>query len=121
MGADNHSIGGDWRGWGVRAGLASVMAATGMVLAGHAAQATTTATEAPTTQADGGGEGLPVELLRLDGGNSGATCGGDDGGFGGAGGSAQGGVGVNVLAGIGVLGTGSASGSGSANVGGGAG
>jgi hypothetical protein len=35
---------------------------------------------------------------------------GGDGGAGGAGGSAQGGVGVNVLSGLGVLGTGSASG-----------
>ncbi len=33
-----------------------------------------------------------------------------DGGTGGAGGNAQGGVGVNVLSGLGVLGTGSASG-----------
>ena len=35
---------------------------------------------------------------------------GGDGGYGGNGGNAQGGVGVNVLSGLGVLGTGSASG-----------
>jgi len=58
MGADNETIGSDWRGWGVRAGLVSVMAATGMVLAGHAAQATTMVTEPPGTQANGDGEEL---------------------------------------------------------------
>ena len=39
-----------------------------------------------------------------------ATGGSRNGGSGGPGGSAQGGVGVNVLSGLGVLGTGSASG-----------
>jgi hypothetical protein len=38
-----------------------------------------------------------------------SCCGGSRGGTGGAGGNAQGGVGVNLLSGIGVLGTGSAS------------
>lgn len=52
-----------------------MMAATGMVLAGHAAQATTTVTQPPTAQADGDGQRLPLDLLRLPGGNSGATCG----------------------------------------------
>lgn len=100
MGADNQSIGSDWRGWGVRAGLVSVMAATGMVLAGHAANATTTMTPSPATQADGGSEGLPLDLPRLPDGNSGATCGGDgggNGGTGGAGGIGEGGIGVSLL------------------------
>ena len=74
MGADNQTIGSDWRGWGVRAGLVSMMAATGMVLAGQTAQATTTVTEPPRTQTNGDGEGLPLDLVRLADGNSGATC-----------------------------------------------
>ncbi|MGH3547938.1 MAG: hypothetical protein ACRDQU_07445 [Pseudonocardiaceae bacterium] len=36
-------------------------------------------------------------------------CEGGDGGTGGAGGAAQGGLGINILSGIGILGTGSAS------------
>lgn len=68
----------------------SVMAATGMVLAGQAAQATTTVTESPATQANGDGEGLPLDLLRVPDGNSGATCAGL------LGGSGIGGLGINV-------------------------
>jgi hypothetical protein len=71
---DNETIGSEWRGWGVRMGVVSMMAASGMALAGQAAHATTTVTEAPTTQANGDGEGLPLDLLRLPEGNSGATC-----------------------------------------------
>ena len=74
MAADNQALGSDWRGWGVRMGVVSVMAATGMVLAGQAAQATTTVTESPGTQANGDGEGLPLNMLRVPDGNSGATC-----------------------------------------------
>jgi hypothetical protein len=50
-----------------------------------------------------------------------ATGGSHTGGDGGAGGPAQGGVGVNVLSGIGVLGTGAASGGDAAGGAGGAG
>jgi hypothetical protein len=74
MAADNEILGSDWRHWGMRAGVVSVMAATGMVLAGQAAQATTTVTESPAIQANGDGEGLPLDLLRVPDGNSGATC-----------------------------------------------
>jgi hypothetical protein len=82
MGAGNETIGGDWRARGMRIGLLSVMAATGMVLAGHAAEATTTATPSLKAQADGAGQGqanssgqgLPLNLPRLTAGNSGATC-----------------------------------------------
>jgi hypothetical protein len=89
MGATNEASGSDWRTTGLRMGLISMMAATGMVLAGHAAEATTV-TAAPKTQANGGGQGqadgsgqgqadgsgqgLPLDLNRLPGGNSGATC-----------------------------------------------
>ncbi|MGH3870881.1 MAG: hypothetical protein ACRDSR_05075 [Pseudonocardiaceae bacterium] len=49
------------------------------------------------------------------------SAGGGDGGVGGAGGSGQGGVAVNILSGIGILGTGSASGgNGTGGAGGGA-
>ena len=60
-------------------------------------------------------DGQHVELLpartvlstfAMGGGRGGS---GGDGGVGGAGGPAQGGVGINVLSGIGVLGTGNAS------------
>lgn len=74
MGADNQTIGSDWRGWGMRMGMVSMMAATGMVLAGHAAQATPAVTQSPGTEANGGGEGLPLGLMRVPDGNSGATC-----------------------------------------------
>ena len=74
MGADNQTLGSDWLGWGMRMGVVSVMAATGMVLAGQAAQATTTVTESPGTQANGDGEGLPLDLQRVPDGNSGGTC-----------------------------------------------
>ena len=65
MAADetNETIGSDWRARGVRMGLVSVMAATGMVLAGQAAHATPTVTEPPGTQADGGDESSPSNLL----------------------------------------------------------
>jgi hypothetical protein len=58
-------------------------------------------------------DGQHVELLPartvLSMFSAGGCCGGDKGGIGGAGGDAQGGLGVNVLSGIGVLGTGTAS------------
>jgi len=41
--------------------------------------------------------------------STGGGCKGGDGGTGGAGGSAQGGLGINILSGIGILGTGIAS------------
>ena len=87
---ENKTIGGDWRVRGMRLGVMSVMAATGMVLAGQAAEAATTATPALKAHADGGGQGhtngagqsppnragqgLPLHLSRLAGGNSGASC-----------------------------------------------
>jgi hypothetical protein len=90
MRADNDTIGSDWRTKGMRMGLISVMAATGMVLAGQAAEASTTATpslKAHTDDTGGGhpngagqghanrgGQGLPLHLQRLAGGNSGASC-----------------------------------------------
>lgn len=82
MGATNEAIDSDWRTRGLRMWLISMMAATGMVLAGHAAEANTTVIAAPKTQANGGGQGqangsgqgLPLDLTRLPGGNSGATC-----------------------------------------------
>jgi hypothetical protein len=74
MGADNETIGSDGRGWGVRVGFVSVMAATGMVLAGQAAEATTAALDSSGTHANGDRAGLPLDLTRLPGGNSGATC-----------------------------------------------
>jgi hypothetical protein len=81
MGTDNEVIGRDWRTRGMRVGLISVMAATGMVLAGQAAEATT-ATPSLKAQADGtdhghangDGQGLPPNLPRLADGNSGASC-----------------------------------------------
>lgn len=82
MKADNETIGSDWRGWGVRTGLVSMMAATGMVLAGHAADATTTVESLKAQadgvgqgQADGTGQNLPLDLSRIVAGNSGAICG----------------------------------------------
>ncbi|MGH3834987.1 MAG: hypothetical protein ACRDSF_04690 [Pseudonocardiaceae bacterium] len=54
-------------------------------------------------------DGQHVELLPARTVMSVLAMGGGDGGKGGAGGSAQGGLGVNVLSGIGVLGTGTAS------------
>lgn len=72
MRADNQSIGSDWRGWGVRMGLVSMMATTGMVLAGHAAQAATTVEALKTDdagQVQGDGRILPglvpIDLLGL--------------------------------------------------------
>jgi hypothetical protein len=55
-------------------------------------------------------EGQHVELLPARTVMSAFRAGGGNGNEGGNGGSAQGGVGVNVLSGIGVLGTGVASG-----------
>ena len=93
MRADNQAIGSDWRIRGMRIGLISVMAATGMVLAGQAAEATTTATRSLKTHTDdtgqghtnggsqshanGAGHGLPLHLQRLAGGNGGASCRGE--------------------------------------------
>jgi hypothetical protein len=54
-------------------------------------------------------DGQHVELLPARTAMSAFRMGGGDGGYGGNGGSAQGGVGVNLLSGIGVLGTGIAS------------
>ncbi|MGH3834988.1 MAG: hypothetical protein ACRDSF_04695 [Pseudonocardiaceae bacterium] len=50
-----------------------------------------------------------LSLFSAGGCGGGCDGGGGDGGKGGAGGSAQGGLGINVLSGIGVLGTGTAS------------
>jgi hypothetical protein len=76
MAAENQTLGSGWRGWGVRMGMVSMMAATGMLLAGHAAQATTVI-ESLGTQADGGGEGLLLDVPDGNGpdGNSGTTGG----------------------------------------------
>ncbi len=54
-------------------------------------------------------DGQHVELLPARTVMSLCHAGGGDGGQGGHGGSAQGGLGVNVLSGIGILGTGTAS------------
>ncbi|MGH3898219.1 MAG: hypothetical protein ACRDTA_08175 [Pseudonocardiaceae bacterium] len=54
-------------------------------------------------------DGQHVELLPARTVLSTFSMGGGDGGAGGAGGDAQGGLGVNLLSGIGVLGTGNAS------------
>jgi hypothetical protein len=90
MRTDNQTIGSDWRTTGMRMGLISVMAATGMILAGQAAEATTTTTPSLKTHtndggqghtngsgqshANGAGHGLPLHLQRQAGGNSGASC-----------------------------------------------
>jgi hypothetical protein len=66
-------------------------------------------------------DGQHVELLPARTVLSLFATGGSTGGAGGAGGGANGGVGVNVLSGIGVLGTGSASGGDAAGGAGGAG
>jgi hypothetical protein len=90
MRTDNQTIGSDWRTTGMRIGLISVMAASGMILAGQAAEATTTTTPSLKTHTDDGGQGhtngagqghangaghgLPLHLQRQAGGNSGASC-----------------------------------------------
>ncbi len=64
-------------------------------------------------------DGQHVELLPARTVLSTFAMGGGDGGAGGGGGDGQGGVGVNLLSGIGVLGTGDASGGNAAGGGGG--
>ncbi|MGH3685556.1 MAG: hypothetical protein ACRDSM_10990 [Pseudonocardiaceae bacterium] len=54
-------------------------------------------------------DGQHVELLPARTVMALFSLGGGDGGKGGAGGAAQGGLGINILSGIGILGTGSAS------------
>lgn len=54
MGIGNQSIGSDWRGWGVRMGLVSMMAATGMGLVGHAVAATPMVTQPSGGDGTGG-------------------------------------------------------------------